>query len=184
MQLFLYSRADDDEKRELIAMLTRAAPHVQPMVFNSLIGLSSYLTGHEGAPDIAIIQIRDQRDLDELQCLKPITNSIKMIMILPDRTRRTLEVSLKFFPRFLSYHAEDFSQLEMVIRKIVSSMLHGQTHASEYAGDVSSEVELIVYSCDDVPVGEEMTQDGQDGTILERSEQLSGRAEGTLRVVG
>ncbi len=70
---------------------------------------------------VSVILASSRQELAELLELKSIIAEMRTILILPDRTKKTMAMALQFYPRFVGYGG-DVQELTAVLRKMGKNM--------------------------------------------------------------
>lgn len=91
-------------------------------IFYSIEGLSDRLSQSARGNCAAIILAEDIPDLKKLFALRPLLRDIRIILILPDRSEEAVSMGYKLHPRFLSYTDGEFSEIAVVLKKIITLM--------------------------------------------------------------
>jgi hypothetical protein len=70
-------------------------------------------------PSIIVLLVENFRKLRKLFDMRSLFQGIRIILILPDDDRQTLALGHRFHPRYVSYMDSDFSDVRMVLEKMI-----------------------------------------------------------------
>jgi len=87
-------------------------------VFNSPGKVTKAFLEPGNKPDVLVLFIANQMELEEFLYIKNVLLFTKIILVLPDREKETIAKAHKLFPRFISYRENDFSEVTAVLEKI------------------------------------------------------------------
>lgn len=91
-------------------------------IFYSIDGLSDRLSQSARGNCTAVILAENITDLENLFVLKNLLKDIRIVLILPDRSERVISMGYKLHPRFLSYMDSEFSEVVVVLKKMIKLM--------------------------------------------------------------
>jgi hypothetical protein len=103
-------------------MIESELPDQQLEVFYSIEGLAERLSQSVRGNCAAIIQAEDIADLKKIFTLKNLLRDIRIILILPDRSKEAVSIGYKLHPRFLSYSDGEFGEVAVVLKKMITLM--------------------------------------------------------------
>ena len=69
-------------------------------------------------PTIIIFCAKNRRDFKKLLPHKELINNTENILVLPDRSKETIDTALLFYPRFYIFTDQDFKQINDVVKKM------------------------------------------------------------------
>lgn len=73
-------------------------------------------------PSIAVLLAGNRQELSDLVAIKHLFDGIRVILIIPDREKKTVSKGLELYPRFMSYVDGDFTDIAVVLRKMISNI--------------------------------------------------------------
>ena len=88
-------------------------------VFSAIEDLSNRLRRPRGDLILLILLVSSQKELMEMLLIRDLLADIPVILILPDQKKKTIDLGHKFCPRFLSYMDGDFSDVALVLNKML-----------------------------------------------------------------
>ena len=89
-------------------------------IYKTIENFSERITRPKKLDTIIIICAESRQDLKKLMSYKDFLNNTKIILVLPDREKETIDMSLLFFPRFYIFADQDFKQIYAVVKKMLS----------------------------------------------------------------
>jgi hypothetical protein len=119
----LYYRPSHDIVAERLQLIIESElPDQSLEVFYSIEGLSERLSQSARGNCAAIILAEDIADLKKLFALRSLLRDIRIILILPDRSKEAISMGYKLHPRFLSYSDGEFREVAVVLKKMITLM--------------------------------------------------------------
>jgi len=118
MQLLYYSNGHDPAHRRLKAAIHRAVPESQIESFTKLEGFSQRIRKPIEPDSIAVLSASSRAELQQMQPLRGLLPEIYVVLVIPDRSKRTIELAHLLLPRFLSEKGSDFADLIIVLNKM------------------------------------------------------------------
>jgi hypothetical protein len=122
MCVLYYRPSENVIAEKLQFMIESELPGQQLEVFYSIEGLSKRLSQSARGNCAAIILAKNINDLEKLFSIRSLLRDIRIILILPDRSEEVISIGYKLHPRFLSYADGEFSEVAVVLKKMVSLM--------------------------------------------------------------
>ena len=122
MSLLFYRPAQNKIAEKLQFKIESEIPDHQLEIFYSIEGLSERLSHSMRGNCTAVILTENKNDLKDLFPLKNLLKDIRIILILPDRSDEVISMGYKLHPRFLSYMDSEFSDVAIVLKKMVELM--------------------------------------------------------------
>lgn len=83
--------------------------------------LTNRLHRPAGDPTIAVLLAAGRKDLDELLAIRDLLDRARIILILPDRNKDTINKGHTLFPRFLTYVDSNFDWVTAVLEKMLEN---------------------------------------------------------------
>jgi len=68
---------------------------------------------------IAVLLIDSIAEINQIYSIKRLSNDIRIIMILPNRSSELTSSCFKLYPRFISYIDDDFKDVGLVLSKMI-----------------------------------------------------------------
>ncbi len=81
--------------------------------------LSSRLRQPKNDLDILVLVVKDMLDLVDLLTLRDVLGDYRIILVLPDHHKKTLMMSHKFFPRFITYKDSGSTDILLVLKNMI-----------------------------------------------------------------
>ncbi|MGD9157153.1 MAG: hypothetical protein PVG39_01980 [Desulfobacteraceae bacterium] len=122
MSLLYYRPSQNIAAEKLQFVIESEMPDQQLEIFYSIEGLSARLSQSARGNCTAVILAENITDLENLFNLKTLLKDIRIILILPDRSEEVISMGYKLHPRFLSYVDSEFSDVAVVLKKMIKLM--------------------------------------------------------------
>ena len=119
MSLLYYRPPQNSAAEKLQFIIESEIPDQQLEIFHSIEGFTRRLSQSARGNCTAVILAEDITDLQNLFTLKKLLKDIRIILILPDRTEEMISIGYKLHPRFLSYMDSEFSEVAIVLKKMI-----------------------------------------------------------------
>jgi hypothetical protein len=123
MQLLLYSSEDDPNQKRLEASVRKVIPGSRIEIFVELAGLQERLRTPLEPDSIAVLSASNREELLQMKGIRGLLPEIYVVLVLPDRRKRTIELAHLLLPRFLSQKSDDFADLSRVLDKMYRTSL-------------------------------------------------------------
>ena len=118
MQLLFYSSEDDPNSRRLEAAVCKVIPESQREIFKKLDDFRERLRRPVEPDSVAVLSASNRAELQQMRLIRGLLPEIYVVLIIPDRKKKTIELAHLLLPRFLSQKDEDFADLEVVLAKM------------------------------------------------------------------
>ncbi|MBN1907808.1 MAG: hypothetical protein JW927_22220 [Deltaproteobacteria bacterium] len=119
----LYYRPTENTVAERLQFIIESElPDQLLEVFHSIEGLTERLSQSVRGNCAAIIMAEDIIALKKLFALRSLLRDIRIILILPDRSKEAVSMGYKLHPRFLSYSDGEVWEVAVVLKKMVTLM--------------------------------------------------------------
>ena len=118
--LFYAGKSKKASKMVQIIIEGRASREVIE-IFSTIEDLSTRLRRPRGDLILMILLISSRKELMEVLLIRDLLVDMSIILILPDRKKKTIDLGHKLCPRFLSYLDGDFSDVAMVLNKMMNN---------------------------------------------------------------
>ena len=126
MQLLFYSSKDDQNKKRLEAAVHKVIPESKLELFKSLDDFRVRLRMPIEPGSIAVLSASNREELQQMQLLRGLLTEIHVIVVIPDRKDSTIRLAHLLLPRFLSQKESDFTDLKIVLNKMLINSQHSQ----------------------------------------------------------
>ena len=89
--------------------------------FETFDGLVGWLSAPRARQKegICLLLANNREDLIDFLSIKDLLHENRIILILPDRQKETVDMGLQLYPRFLTYLEEDFDRVVSVLNKML-----------------------------------------------------------------
>jgi len=118
MQLLFYSSGNDQDEKRLEAAVHKVIPESKIELFKRLDDLRERFRRPVEPDSIAVLSALNQEELQQMQLFRRLLTEIYIILVIPDRKKRTIELAHLLLPRFLSHVSSDFADLIIVLDKM------------------------------------------------------------------
>lgn len=122
MSLLYYRPPQNIAAEKLQFVIESEMPEQRLEIFYSIEGLSERLSQSARGNCTAVILAENITDLENLFTLKNLLRDIRIILVLPDRSEEVISMGYKLHPRFLSYMDSEFSDVAVVLKKMIRLM--------------------------------------------------------------
>ena len=102
------------------AVIKLTAHGVAIELYKSIAELSRRLCQPKNSGCIAILCLKNKKEIHETIAMQDIFNGAKIILVLPKRDQESIKAAYKIFPRFLAFADEDFSDITRIVEKMIS----------------------------------------------------------------
>ena len=126
MQRLIYSKGDDQDEKKLEAAVHQVIPESKIELFKRLDDLRERLRRPVEPDSIAVLSALNREELQQMQLLRRLLIEIYVVLVIPDRTKSTIELAHLLLPRFISCVYSDFTDLKIVLNKMYMNSQHAQ----------------------------------------------------------
>ncbi len=119
MSVIYYYSNDNETAIRLKKFIRTEAPEEEIEVYDSIEEISKRLRQPKLDNNIVILLISAIAEIYQISLIKKLSNSIRIILILPDRSDEMIAAGYKLHPRFISYADSDFKDIAVVLRKMI-----------------------------------------------------------------
>ena len=131
MDLFIYSTASEENRKQLEDSFKALVPKEKMEVFRSFDDFSQRLKLPAQSKSIAVLAPGSRQELQEILSRIDLLRDLRIIVIAPDHEAETTAVAHQLRPRYLTYLNGDFGELAAVLRKMFTGHLsNGEPSAS------------------------------------------------------
>jgi hypothetical protein len=127
MQLLYYTSGDDQTGKRLEAAVHKVIPENKIELFKRLDDLRERLRMPVEPDSVAVLIASNREELQRMQFLRPLLIEIYVILVIPDRKKRTIELAHLLLPRFLTRISSNFADLKIVLNKMYMNSQHSQS---------------------------------------------------------
>ncbi|MBN2409906.1 MAG: hypothetical protein JXE07_09225 [Candidatus Aminicenantes bacterium] len=118
MQVLFYSSGDDQDEKRLEAAVYEVVPESKIELFKRLDDLRERLRRPVEPDSIAVLSALNREELQQMQLLRRLLVEIYVVLVIPDRKKRTIKLAHLLLPRFLSRANSDFTDLKSVLDRM------------------------------------------------------------------
>jgi len=118
MKIFLYSPAGDLSGDRLGQQIKANLPEAGMVVCRTLSDLSQSLRQPEEDLGVAVLIVSDQKDLQNIISIRHLFQTIRIILLLPDKEPETVAMAHQLRPRFLTGRDSDLAEVMAVLKKM------------------------------------------------------------------
>ncbi len=119
MIVLLYKPINNDASERLQKALENAAPEDRIEIYRSIDGLLKGVRKAGYGKGIGVLLVSSEADLEDILSVKEQLRDLRIILILPDRSEKSVSKGHKLYPRFLSYADSDFKDVSSVLKKML-----------------------------------------------------------------
>ena len=118
MKLIIYAENRTEMGKKLTISIQDKLPKIQIDTITSINDLSRKLGRPLNRVAVIVIFVTCQEDIDQWLGLKSLFDNIRLILVLPDRTKGMVASGLQLHPSFISYSDSDYIDITSVLKKI------------------------------------------------------------------
>lgn len=118
MKMLVYA-ADVTQGKRLLDAVQLFSDKSQLEYHTTLDSLQQRLRRNGLVNVIALLMASSRRELQRVQRLSGLMADMKIILVLPDRSRETTSLGHALYPRFISYADSDFNDVRAVLAKLI-----------------------------------------------------------------
>jgi len=119
IQLFFYARENGDDLKRLQQSIKSVVPEKNIKTSGSIADLSYNLNHFNSYNALVLLLVVRNNDLDDLLAISDLLANARIILILPDEDKETLDKGLKLYPLFMSNICSDFKDVAGVLEKVL-----------------------------------------------------------------
>lgn len=119
-KVILYARVMVGAGEKLIQCIQRTTPAQDTEIYDSIDQFSQRLRQPRGELTVAVIVANSKEDLLNLLFIRNLLQDIRIILILPDREKDTIEKGHRLYPRFMSYLDSDLEEVAAVLNNVLT----------------------------------------------------------------
>ena len=117
MCLAFFSTKSGEDGRRILELIKHSIPDTRIKVVRTLVGLAGSLKNFP-SPDVALFLIADQPELSSALSMKNSLHNSRVILILPDRSKASLRLSLPLSPLLICFRDSGFSEVVTVLARL------------------------------------------------------------------
>ena len=114
-----YSEEAERHGRKLQEVLNNDLPDMRLELFTDFEELVTGLQRPEVDPAAVVLVIGSRMELDEFLPLRPILQNTRVILVLPDQARDTLNLAEQLDPYYIKPPGDDFVELAYIVDEIL-----------------------------------------------------------------
>jgi hypothetical protein len=122
MALIYYTQNNNGIGERLQKAINAAVPEELTEVYRSLESLSQRLCQLTYKLKIAVLLAASREELLGILSIRDLLDDIRIILILPDREKKTVSEGLRLYPRFFTYVDSNFNDVTGVLEKMMKHM--------------------------------------------------------------
>jgi hypothetical protein len=120
-KVILYARVMEGAGEKLFQFIQKAKPTQDTEIYASIDQFSQRLRQPRGELTVAVIVANSKEDLLNLLFIRNLLQDIRIILVLPDREKDTIEKGHRLYPRFMSYVDSNLEEVEAVLKNVLTS---------------------------------------------------------------
>ena len=121
MSIFLYSQSTKGAGQRLHTIIKTFAPKKEIKTFRTIDSLSKRLLQPKNDHDIVILLAKSEKELQEFVHIGDLLESLRVILVLPNRDDGTIAKGHTLRPRFITYTDSNFIDVAGVLSKMLST---------------------------------------------------------------
>jgi len=129
MSVIYYNSMNNDTGDRLQRILEADISEKKIERYRSIEGLSIRLRKSNLENNIVILVINAIEEIYQICSIKKLSNNIRIILILPDRSDEIISSGFKLYPRFISYIDSDFKDVADVLNRMMMLAEKNETTA-------------------------------------------------------
>jgi hypothetical protein len=119
MVVLIFSTPDGPHNKTILNTVLPALSDHQVEIYHSIRKLSDRLRQPLDGDIIGLFIAASHEELDELLSIRFLLRSIRIVLILSDRSEQTISAGHDLAPRFLSYVDGDINEVTAVLSKMI-----------------------------------------------------------------
>ena len=119
MRLLLYARSDQNASKRLHGRIGAMVSMEAREDYSDLDSLRRRLCRPRNGLTIAVLVVATGEELWELLAMKDLLADLRLILVLPDRSRETIAAGHRMAPRFISYVDSGIEEVEAVLEQML-----------------------------------------------------------------
>jgi len=121
MDLLFYANDTEDIGKPLWNLYLDLDGNHKGEFYLTIDDLAGRLRRPKGDHSIAVLLAAGRKDLEELLAIQDLLDRTRIILILPDRNKDTINKGHTLFPRFLTYVDGNFDWVTAVLEKMLAN---------------------------------------------------------------
>ncbi len=118
-KVILYARVMEGAGERLFQLIQGMTPVQDTEIYDSIDRFSQRLRQPTGDLTIAVIVANSKEDLLNLLFIRNLLQDIRIILVLPDREKDTIEKGHRLYPRFMSYLDSNLEEVAAVLNNVL-----------------------------------------------------------------
>ncbi len=124
MKLLFYATGESDYSRVFQDRIESLVPTPRREVYSNLASLHQRLCRPRDGLTIAILVAANRDELWKFLAMQKLLSDLRLLLILPDRSRETVTSGHRLAPRFLSYVDNGLDEVEAVLAHMLQQDLN------------------------------------------------------------
>jgi hypothetical protein len=120
--LFYYSQPNNGVDKKLQEVIDTVVPKEKTEIYRSIDALSRRLQQPTHNLGIAVLVAGSKDELMEIFSIRDLLNSLRIILILPDREGDTIDKGRALYPRFIGYADGNLVDVAAVLDRMVGGL--------------------------------------------------------------
>jgi hypothetical protein len=114
-----YSEEAERRGRKLLEVLNKDLPDMRLELFTDFEELVTGLQRPEVNPAVVVLVIGSRTELDEFLPLRPVLQNTRVVLVLPDQARETLNLAEQLDPYYIKPPGDDFVELASIVDELL-----------------------------------------------------------------
>ncbi len=125
MNLLIYSRPGDGDGRRITEKIKIEFAEEKIEILDSIKDLAGRLQEPKILPRVAVLHASTREELLDLVSFADLLQDMRIVLILPDRDPETVARGHRLRPRFLSDREGDFSEVAVILKRLLRQTAKG-----------------------------------------------------------
>lgn len=122
MNILLYMPPGSDPENRFIKLISESVLSNHIQIYNRIEDISKRLATPTKDIVLAVFLIRDAKEISQFVSMGPVLSELRIILVLPDRKKQTLDQAYKLFPRYVCTINDSFDELSLIVKKITKNI--------------------------------------------------------------
>lgn len=120
MKILFYADTGAADGDRLLQKIESQVPADVIQAYRSLDGFKQGLLRQKQKPKAVILFAADAAELKLLTSMGKLLTDVRILLVLPDRSQKTVAAGYRLWPRYISYADSDFGDVAAVVRQILT----------------------------------------------------------------
>ncbi len=121
MRILIYA-SDQKQLERLTGPAGVCFPGCCLELFRDVTALQLRLRRNLRCPGVFLLLVANLRELEGIVHLASLMDGQRIILVLPDRDRKTVVLGHSLYPRFIGYADDDFQEVRMVMAQLIEHL--------------------------------------------------------------